>query len=301
MNDDPRDDASERLYQGRVQVEHLLERRRFDQAADLLGELLAQFPDDVELRCQGGELAYLRDELDEAKARLTEVLTSAPKHAEARRLLAWTLYERREFAESERVTLDLLADYPSDSYYLAMYAQLMLTTGHLEKAERLAQEAVRVEPDQQLALLILAVAKFVRSPSDPQAQDSLARLVSRYPQSTATINTVMALLVTERRYREALPLAQELLRAEPDDQDWVDQVVWLKTMTHWSMLPLWPMTRFGWLGSGVVWVAWAVLSRVIVPHTPLAPWADEIFMLLIVYVAYTYLWPGQLQSLIEGD
>lgn len=291
----------ERLFEGRAQLANLLERRRLDQAEALLGELLAQYPDDLELRCQSGRVAYLRDDLAEAKVRLNELLASAPKHQEARGLLAWTLYENGEFAETEELLLALLADHPNESYYLAMYAQLMLTTGHLDKAQRLAQEAVRISPDEHLALLIAAVVAFVRSPSDPQAQDNLGRLVSRYPESASTLSTVLALLVTERRYRQALPLAQELLKAEPDDEDRVDQVVSLKTLTHWSMIPLWPVTRFGWLGTGAVWLAWVIFARLIVPHTPWAPWADEILMLMLVYVAYSWLWPGSLQSLIKGD
>lgn len=283
----------------RQRIAWLIERERLPQAREVLAQALGEHPDDVGLRCQAGQLEYVAGRHAEAAAMLESLLADAPGHAFARYVLAWCYYRLQRFAASEELLLGLLRESPEEARYLAAYAQLMLTTGHLDKADRLAREAVRQAPDSATALSIAAVSAFVHNPHDAAARHTLEQLVARYPNTLHTLETVTALLVNARRYREALPLAQEMLRARPQDDDVAASVLELKATTHWSMLPLWPMTRFGWAGVAAVWALWLLLLRGILPNTPLAPLAGALTVVFLVYVAYSWIWPGALKRFLK--
>ncbi|MEJ0038471.1 MAG: hypothetical protein WDO68_20730 [Gammaproteobacteria bacterium] len=62
-------------------------------------------------------------------------------------------------------------------------------------------------------------------------------------------------LTQQGRNREALRIAQELLRNQPDNPHYLSLVRELKMQTHWTMLPLYPMQRWGWGGAAAVSVA----------------------------------------------
>ena len=297
MSEDERTNLDERRAAAFAHLEYLVERRRLAQARAQLAELLPQHPQDTELLFYSGYVDYLDDRYDGARKSLRQALAREPEHAAASYILYLVEYEKGHYAEAEELILGLLRSYPESSEYLAAYAQLMLTTGHLEKADKLAREAARLEPDNHRALIVGAVSAFVSAPT-AEARENLTRLVERYPESLATMATTMTLLANQRRHKEALELAQELIRVDPSNQAWVEAIVDLKAATHWSMVPLWPMVRFGWAGSAAIWVAWILLYRLL-PNTPLAPYTGVIVVGFLAYIIYSWTWPHLLKKILR--
>jgi len=279
------------------QVEVLLERRRTSQARALLKPALAAHPDHSGLLLQSAWTDYLEDRNDEALTTVRQVLLAEPKDQSARLLYFELLLERGDNAEAERAIIELLRDYPEHAHYYGRYAQLMLKTLNIEKSQQLALEGLKYDPDSVECLAAQTICDFIERPGSTTSQ-GLQQLLVRHPQSLRTLLLVVVALEQRGDRGEALSIARELLRAQPDNEGIVDMVKQLRLVTHWSMLPLWPVVRFGWAGSVAIWLLAAVgLSTL---RRSDAELAGTIGLVLLAYVAYSWIWPPILKRLLRA-
>jgi len=172
----------------------------------------------------------------------------------------------------------------------------MLRALMFPKARALALEALRRDPDSDDALRASALCDIVERPG---ANDSvaLARLVASNPDDMYTMRLVVAALANASRDREAHALARELLRLQPDDPGLLELVRALRAQTHWSLLPLWPMLRWGWYGSIAMWIAALALLQTLRQVAPGA--VGWVTLFLVVYIAYSWVWPPLLRRWIN--
>ena len=98
--------------------------------------------------------------------------------------------------------------------------------------------------------------------------------------------------------REALSIARELLRAQPDNEGLVDTVKQLRLVTHWSLWPLWPVMRFGWAGSVAIWLLAVFGLNALRRSDP--ELAGTIGLVVLAYVAYSWIWPPILKRLLRA-
>lgn len=234
------------------QIAGLIEVGRVDQARRLGGRALEIEPNDADTLCLLGALEIEVDDFAEAKRRAQEALARVPDHAGARSLLFAALRGERSHAEAETVILGLIRDNPRDADHLADYAALLLDVYQLDKARALVAEALRCSPDHPLAQVLDAVLHVIAG-DDGSASARLGRMVVADPDAAHVATTAMLVLSNRHKYREALEIARELLRANPSDREIVDTVIELRVASHWSMVPLWPIQRGGWVGSAAMW------------------------------------------------
>ena len=149
--------------------------------------------------------------------------------------------------------IELLRENPEHAHYYGRYAQLMLRTLNVAKSRQLALEGLKYDPDSVECLSAQVVCDFIERPGNSASQ-ALQQLLVRHPQSAHTLLLIVIALEQRGDRSEALSIARELLRAQPDNEELVDLVKQLRLVTHWSMLPLWPVLRFGWAGSVGIWL-----------------------------------------------
>ncbi|NHZ87862.1 tetratricopeptide repeat protein [Massilia sp. CCM 8733] len=277
-------------------VRGLIERNRHVQARDELAEALGQYPDDSDLLYHAALLDYLTGQPDAARSALLRVLSREPDHYAGRSLLATLYQESGELPAAETVLIDLLRDYPESGHHYARYAMLMYRTRHLDKAKALAHEALRLDPDDELALIACMMGDLIDGRKGAE-QERLAALMSRHPESAGTAHMLITHLVHRGKYRAAKRIAIELLKLNPGSREILGLVVELDALSHWSMLPLWPFNRWGWAASVVLWVTMvAVFSGAgkIAPHI-LGP----LNIFLIGYCAYSWIFPSLLKRWLK--
>jgi tetratricopeptide (TPR) repeat protein len=279
------------------QVEALLERRRTGQARALLKPALATNPQHTGLLLQSAWADYLDDEYDDALATVRQVLVSEPKNDWARLLYFELLLQKGDSAEAERVIIELLRENPEHAHYYGRYAQLMLRTLNVEKSRQLALEGLKYDPDSVECLSAQVVCDFIERPGNSASQ-ALQQLLVRHPQSAQTLLLIVIALQQRGDRTEALSIARELLRAQPDNEELVDLVKQLRLVTHWSMLPLWPVLRFGWAGSVGIWLI-AVIGLSAMRRSDPAL-AGTVGIAVLVYVAYSWIWPPLLRRLMRA-
>jgi tetratricopeptide (TPR) repeat protein len=278
-------------------VEHeahaLVERRRYAQARLTVAGGLRDFPESIELQYLAAFIDYAEDRQQAAMQGVEALLAQAPQHYGARTLRAHLLEGARQLAEAERVWIDLLREYPQSADCYAGYGELMLKTLNLEKAQRLAQAGLRHSPEHSGCLYLAAMIDLIRNRRGAESEH-LQRMLHEHPEQVRSAVALAVALSQRGDDRGALRIAQQLLRHQPDSTHVVTFVRELKARTHWSLLPLYPMRRWGWTGAIVVTLVGITalrLSERTLPPTVSGP----LTWLWLGYVIYSWTWPNLLR------
>jgi tetratricopeptide (TPR) repeat protein len=274
------------------QIGELLDRRRTAQARVLLGEALAEHPDDADLLLQAARADLQDDDPAAARQTLQQVIARHPQHFGARATLLMVLTEGGELPQAEQLALAMIHDHPQSPDLYAAYGRVMLRALDFPKARALALEALRMDPENDFALRVLALCDLIELPRGTDSA-ALRRLLADNPDDQHTLHLVVAALVHSGDHRAALRGARELLRAQPNDAQVLGLVQALSVQNHWSMLPLWPLQRFGWGASIALWLGGVVLVRTVNQSHPGA--AGALSMVILAYVVYSWVWPPLLK------
>jgi predicted Zn-dependent protease len=276
------------------QAFYFIERRRLDDARRVLKDGLHQFPADPDLLFHSAQVDWLADHNEPAEATTRQVLVMSPHHAPARQLLAALLTEKGELADAELLLIELLRDYPESADLYGRYARLMLRTLHLDKAEQLAHEGLRYDPDDSQCLQAAALCETARSGARPN--EGLAKLLKAHPESLSSVHALVVALVDAGRVDEAHRLAQGALRADPANEHLVTLVRELRIQNHWSMKPLWPLQKWGWGASAAMWLGGVVLIRGLSRSAPEV--AVPVAVAWLVYCVYSWVWPPLIRKIL---
>jgi tetratricopeptide (TPR) repeat protein len=268
------------------QAFYFLERRRIADARRVLAEGLARYPQDPDLLFHSAQADWFAEDAKRAEETVRQVLVVAPDHAPARQLLAALLIERNEYADAELLLIGLLREYPESADLYGRYARLMLRTLHLHKAEKLAREGLRYDPENDECLLAAALCDTARGGRQSEA---LARLLTAHPESLSTVHALVVALVDGGRIDEAHRLAQGAMRADPANENLVTLVRELRIQNHWTMKPLWPLQRWGWGASIAMWIGGIVLIRGLAKSAP--ELATPVAIVWLTYAVYSWVWP----------
>jgi tetratricopeptide (TPR) repeat protein len=276
----------------------LLERRRYTHARSVIAQGLRHFPQNTELLYLSAFVDYAEDNNDAAMQTVRQALAQDPEHVGARRLCAHLHEEAKEFAQAEALWIGLLREFPEDADSYAAYAELMLRTLNIEKATRLAEEGLRHEPEHAGCLYVAAMVDVVSGGGlRGSRNENLQRLLSAHPEQVRTSVALVIALSDQGRHRDALRVAQELLRSHPQSEQYVSLVRELKLHTHWSLLPLYPMQRWGWGGAIAVTVVGIIGVRMVNNFMP-GPLGSAVVFAWLAYLIYSWVWPPLLRKLI---
>ena len=279
-------------------LHELAARNRHAQVRQVLARLAAQEPDHHDVLYHSAQVDWLEDRDEAALATASRLAELYPQSYWGRLLLVKIQGSLGKLGEAEKVLLELIHEFPDDAVLYARYSVLMLETMHVAKAGELAARAIQLDPDDQEALTASVLHELVANPGEA-ANRRLAELVARYPDAVSTAMMVVAVLTEQGRSKEALLIAQEVLRQAPDSQGLVDTVIALKTASHWSMIPLRPFQKWGWGASIAVWFVMVILIRA----AENAGYTAQFFPIVVVFLAfvvYSWVWPPILKRIMRG-
>jgi tetratricopeptide (TPR) repeat protein len=193
----------------------------------------------------------------------------------------------------QRELIALIGESPENPHLLAHYAVTVLRAGQFEKAQALAREAGRLAPDDGFVLAIVALTDLGRGRrlADIAALDALVR---NEPDAERTLRMMAYALVREHRLAAAQDASDTLVRMAPRDRDNIRLAASIRYQRHWSMVPLYPVLRWGWPASIAMYVGVFVLLRLGSDRIPGA-WLAGIAMFWVAYVIYSWVWPPLLR------
>lgn len=294
MSDTPQD-----LHSAVREIGELLDRHRLPAARAALERALPQHPDEPELLLMAAWLNWYEDHADEARRTVQHILQMEPEHHGAEYLLSRIELGEENYLEAERLLIGMLKRHPESPSLYASYAEVMLETMNVEKAERLAAEALRLEPQNEAALNIHTLCGFVQSGTEEQ-RERLQKLLREYPDQTQTTIRLIQHLTDNGQTKEAYKLSKELVVNDPSNEGIVEYATILRRASHWSMLPLWPLKKWGWAGSIGIWIAAVVFFRLAeMEDSPLQPYAGTVGIVVLCFVVYSWVWPFVLKRLIR--
>lgn len=280
------------------QLRELASRHRFGQMREVLKQALPLEPDNPDLLYYAAQVDWMEDKDEEALATITRMVELYPDSYAGRLLLFNILDTLGRRSEAEAVIIEMLREYPEDGSLYAAYSILMLKTMQVEKAGELASRAISLTPEDSQALTASVLHELITNPGE-SARNKLADLVSHDPDAANTALTMVAVLVDQNQLKQALPIAQEVLRQNPDSEDIVDLVVALKADTHWSMAPLRPIQKWGWGASVGLWFGIIILLRAL-EGTPVESFARPVSLVFLAFVIYSWVWPPIIKRWVRG-
>lgn len=271
-------------------IQQLIEIGRYAEARRLVERILHETPGDPHAHFYAARIAHALEDAATARTHIEQALAVDPSHFGARIVLYELMCDAKEHAEAEAVIQALIREAPEEAELFALYARLMLKTLHVEKAGRLADEALRLDPTNTLARVESVLVSIVRG-ERARTEDQLAELLKDDPEGRAAAGTLFVALVEQRRHREALALGQQLLRANPNNHQFVNAVVELRALTHWLMWPAYPFVRWGWGASAAIW-AGALLLFGYLRANGAGSVAGTLSLAYIGYCVYTWIAPS---------
>jgi tetratricopeptide (TPR) repeat protein len=279
------------------QAHALIDRRRFQQARQILAGAAQTHPDNTRLLYLAAFIDYSEEKWADAEKTVSAVLVQEPEHYGARTLRAELHQSQKQYAQAETVWIELLRDYPENANCYGSYAELMMRTLHIDKAQRLMQEGLRLEPNHEKCLYVAALIQMIRGPSRVEDSEHLQLLIKEHPEKVQSLVALIIALDQAGQSRSALRVAQQLLAMRPDSPQFLNLVKALKLKVHWSLLPLYPMQRWGWGGAAAVTVVG--LAGVRLAQNSLAgTTASIVAFAWLGYVVYSWVWPHILRKLI---
>ena len=280
------------------QLQQLVERNRTAAARGLLKSALPAYPESIGLMTYAAWVDYLDDDNDGARETIAKVLEQEPEHYSAHYLLALIFEDEEDFASAEQELISLLKDYPEDGQLYAVYGRVMLSTMNFEKAQRLADESLRLEPSNETALNVSVLTAFVNAPGE-ETRVRLEQLVREHPEQIQTTIRLIQVLLDQGKTAHAYELAREMVLVQPDNKALVELASELKAATHWSMKPLWPMQKFGWAGSIGLWVVVLLVLRTgALDQLGIAEYGFGFAMVFLGYVVYSWVWPPIIRRIV---
>jgi tetratricopeptide (TPR) repeat protein len=280
------------------EAREFIDRARYSQARLLINRGLQLSPDDAELMYLSAFVDYVESHYDGALDKVGQLLSRDPDHYGGKRLLGKLLEEDKRYSEAETIWISLLKDYPEDADAYAAYARLMMQTMILDKAELLAREGLRYEPDHSECLFVLSLSQLAKGRGKKEHAATLQRLLKEHPEQFESSIALVISLIDQGNSKSALPIAQALLRSQPDSEELVNLVRSLRTTSHWSLLPLYPMLRWGWVGAAVVTVVGIFILQNLKNTLPEATY-KTVQHIWLGYIIYSWIWPAILKKLIR--
>jgi len=271
-----------------------IERRRLGDARRVISQGLKEYPQDPDLLFHSAQVDWLADMNKDAETTVRQVLVIAPYHYPARQLLASILVENGEFADAELLLIGMLREYPESADLYGRYSRLMLRTLHLDKAEQLAREGLRYDPENGECLMASALCETARSGA--RANEGLVKLLKAHPDSLSSVHALVVALVDAGRLEEAHRIAQGALRGDPANDNLLQLVRELRIQNHWSMKPLWPLQKWGWGASAVMWVGGIVVLNALRKTAP--ELATPAAFVWLGYCIYSWVWPPLIRRLL---
>lgn len=260
---------------------------RYERALELLQTALAENPENGSLLLLAASCYYGISQYDEAEKFCLEAMENGEVDTASYALLGRIYFQKNLFVESEKNFLESLRLNPNQASVLANYGYLMLATGHRQKAKRLIDEALRIDPEDETALHFAFYYYVVTN----KKHDQTATLSKYWTVSDDEVPKLVKAGTVEmynNNYKAARNYFREAFVLEPTDKDILKVLKELDREAHPLYLPQRIIRKLGgpipvWIGFTVVlfglrwlkfetaFLVWAVLYLVLCIATYITP------------------------------
>ena len=211
------------------EIDTLIAKGELGTAREMLEDLLAASPGQVEAQVLLGRCYLLQGDLALAREALSEAVEHSPQHVLAMKTLLVTLLQLRNLDAAAAISQRAVALAPKDAEVLLMSADASMLVGRYEESAHLILRAFEIRPeDPRLMLLMESLSQNwtfrpAEFSSNPRIAPARQRVIRRLQQAhrkgeldSEGLATLLACLAaTPGDYPAAVKLAGELADVEP--------------------------------------------------------------------------------------
>ena len=201
----------------RLRTRALIEAGRLEDAATALKQAAAAFPEDLEVRVLGCDLAAARDDAAAAVSCSRSIIEEAAGSAEAYLAVSQSFMRRRQFDAAEAALREAVGRHPADGDLMFELGAALERGGRRGEAEHVLTEAIQRNPDNAMALNYLG---YMLADSGRRLKDSLAyveRALALDPDNPAYLDSLGWALFKMERYAPAEENLRAALRYDATD------------------------------------------------------------------------------------
>lgn len=165
-----------------MQVRQLVRIEKYDQALEMLTDLLTQFPDDEEVHFYFGYVLFHKGDRSAAEASLFKAISLKPDYAQPHSLLGDVHYENGRLKKAKESYTEALSLAPTEADYHANLAMVYHYEQNYKKALELVRSGLSHEPENDGCLLI-KYRVFHSQGRDKEAEELLKDTLSRNPEN----------------------------------------------------------------------------------------------------------------------
>nr|WP_246187657.1 tetratricopeptide repeat protein [Ornithinibacillus caprae] len=269
---------------------------RYEDARPIIENLLLSDPQDPETLYLMGVVYLSREQYTEARELVQEALRNGYNPEYAFFFIGLTYQEQKMYAEAEDAYLRSLEINPNQANVNAAYGYLMLLTGHDEKAIKLLDEAIRIDPDDSAVNDYVYRFYLAKNDGSNQAQYLQRTMEIARNEQEKLINIAVYHLVKEDT-KTAEEYLRQLYLLDPTNKHVLEVLEEINRTNHMLFLPNRLIDKIG--GPAVFYIGFIILVLVLT-------WADinsiaiVILALYLITAGYTWLAPLLYRLFVKG-
>ncbi len=267
-------------------IRHLLEQNRHAQALPLIQSELEHNPEDQVLRFWLASCFFYLDEDEQSEELLAQLLTESPQDEDFLLLKFRISFHLNKLPLAEEVILQLIHLRPETADFYALYALVMLNSFNLDKARSLAKEAARIQPELSPLTKLTQCMIQVIDGNTRGAEATIGELLREEPQDSVYLHQLGKVLLNRNKHRAALVIYESLVRYNPQSDYFRNVVIELRVLCHWTAIPLWPIHKFGSMGSIAIWLGFILILGL--GRSTTIPGLEYIIFTYLAYVIYSW-------------
>jgi len=265
-------------------INHYMDMRRYAQASELIGQALANEPEEARYYYLLGFCSYQLDDYSAADEYLQKALALGYNPEPIYEIYGDLYTEQGEWIKAEQAYLDVLRLNPNDARVHAAYAYLLKKIGHPEKADRLMQMALQIDPEEPG---VVRYRHLFGLANDDRLEQ--IRALEQYMQVADNELSKEVQLGLNSLFRNKTKAARVHFRnaylMDPTNFQLAEVLNDLDQVRHLMLLPVRAIQRMG--GPAVFWVV-GIGS---IYGTRALGWDQATYVVLIVYITWVvYSW-----------
>ena len=199
-----------------------------------------------------GSALYDQKAYQEASAALAKGLELEPDDVYLLHVASSTFQMLGNLASAEKAVLQALDISPNNADLLSKYAELVAGAGQFDKAARLLDEASDVDPEDENVVRARFVVATMKG-DDNEARRLGEEWLAKDPDSPDVLSATGMTLIGQGNVRRGYDRLRRAASFGPHVIEGSESIFeYGKYASHWLLIPLWPINRFG---PVIVWIS----------------------------------------------
>lgn len=265
-------------------IEHYMGMHRYEKAKVLIGQALAEEPEEARYYYLLAVCAYHLDEYEDTELHLQRAMALGFDPEDVHQLYGHLYLETGQLVKAEQAYLESLRENPNNARVHAAYAFLLKKTGHSQKSDKLMQMAMQLDPNDSEVIRYRHL--FGLADGDREEQIHALELYMQVADNEISKEVQLGLNAMYRnRTREAREHFRQAFLLDPSNRNLAEVMNNLDQVQHIVMAPIRAINRIG--GPAVFWIA-GIGS---ITATRALGWGQVSAILLIIYISWVvYSW-----------